>query len=40
VDVDKYVEHMRTTFEQVLTALGLDFDEILGVRSITSFFNR
>ncbi|MEM4576617.1 MAG: DNA-directed DNA polymerase I [Candidatus Nezhaarchaeales archaeon] len=38
VDVEKYVEHMRTTFEQVLTALGLDFDEILGVRSITSFF--
>ncbi|MEM2481512.1 DNA-directed DNA polymerase I [Candidatus Nezhaarchaeota archaeon WYZ-LMO8] len=40
IDVDKYVEHMRTTFEQVLTALGLDFDEILGVKSITSFFNK
>jgi DNA polymerase I len=40
VDVDKYIEHVRTTFEQVLTALGLDFDEILGVRSITSFFNK
>ncbi|MHC1637181.1 MAG: DNA polymerase domain-containing protein, partial [Candidatus Nezhaarchaeales archaeon] len=40
VDVDKYLEHMRTTFEQVLTALGLDFDEILGVRNITSFFNK
>jgi len=40
VDVDKYLEHMRTTFEQVLTALGLDFDEILGVKNITSFFNK
>lgn len=39
VDVNKYVDHLRTTFEQVLTALGIDFDEILGNRSITSFFS-
>ncbi|MDI9619586.1 MAG: DNA-directed DNA polymerase I [Candidatus Nezhaarchaeota archaeon] len=38
IDVEKYVEHMRTTFEQVLMALGLDFGEILGAKSLTSFF--
>ncbi|MCS7139956.1 MAG: DNA-directed DNA polymerase I [Candidatus Nezhaarchaeota archaeon] len=40
VDVDKYLEHMRTVFEQILTALGLDFDSVLGVKNITSFFKR
>mgnify|MGYP000247527190 CR=1 FL=1 len=36
VDVDKYIEIMETTFEQILDVLGLDVDEILrGARSGT-----
>lgn len=31
VDVEKYVEHIQTTFEQVLDALGLSFNEITGM---------
>ncbi len=31
IDVEKYVEHIQTTFEQVLDALGISFDEIRGL---------
>jgi len=37
VDTEKYVEYMRTALEQVLEALGISFDEIVGRRSIESF---
>lgn len=37
VDTEKYVEHMRTALEQVLEALGISFDEIIGRRSLDSF---
>ncbi len=30
VDVEKYIEHMRSMFEQVLDALGIDFDSLVG----------
>src|SRR5437867_13040563 len=28
IDVDKYTEYIRATFEQVLDALGLDYEEL------------
>ena len=37
VDGEKYVEHMRSATEQVLEALGLSFDEIVGMRRISQF---
>jgi len=37
VDVDKYVESLRTTLEQILDALGINFDEIIGVTDLSSF---
>jgi len=37
VDVDKYVEYLRSTFDQVLDALGLDFDEITGLTKLERF---
>ena len=37
VDVDKYVEYLTSTFEQVLDTLGIDFDRILGVTSLEHF---
>ncbi len=37
VDVDKYVGYLRSTFEQVLDAIGLDFDEIIGLTRLESF---
>ncbi len=39
IDIDKYVETLKTTFEQVLDALNLDFDEIIGSKTLESFFN-
>ena len=30
IDTEKYVEHIQTTFEQVLDALGISFNEITG----------
>ncbi|RLI27215.1 MAG: DNA-directed DNA polymerase I [Candidatus Hecatellales archaeon] len=31
IDLEKYVEHIQSTFEPLLEALEIDFDEILGV---------
>ncbi|MEM2101016.1 MAG: DNA-directed DNA polymerase I [Candidatus Nitrosocaldus sp.] len=38
VDVDKYIEYMRTTFDQILGALGYEFDVILGASKLEDFF--
>ncbi|MEM2123642.1 MAG: DNA-directed DNA polymerase I [Candidatus Bathyarchaeia archaeon] len=38
VDVKKYLEYMDSTFEQVLDALGLSFEELIGNRRLESFF--
>jgi len=38
VDVEKYVEAVRSTFEQVLKAFGLTWDDITSRISIDSFF--
>ncbi|MEM4280643.1 MAG: DNA-directed DNA polymerase I [Candidatus Caldarchaeum sp.] len=37
VDVDKYIEYMRSTFEQVLDPLEIDFDSVVGLTSLESF---
>ncbi len=37
VDVDKYVGYLQSTFDQVLDALGLDFDEIIGLTKLERF---
>ncbi|MGC8969550.1 MAG: DNA-directed DNA polymerase I [Conexivisphaera sp.] len=38
IDVDKYVEYLRSTFEQLLDALGYSFEEVMGMTSIEEFF--
>lgn len=38
IDVKKYIEYMDSTFEQVLDALGMSFDELIGNRKLESFF--
>ncbi len=37
VDVDKYVAYLQATFDQVLDALGLNFEEIIGMTRLASF---
>lgn len=37
VDVEKYVGHLQSTFDQVLDALGLDFEEIIGLTKLERF---
>jgi DNA polymerase I len=37
VDVDKYVAYLQSTFDQVLDALGLEFDEIIGLTRLERF---
>jgi len=39
IDHDKYVEHLKTTLVQILEALGISFDEILGSRHIEKFIS-
>jgi DNA polymerase I len=38
IDVRKYIEYLDSTFEQVLDALGTDFQELVGVKRLDSFF--
>ena len=37
IDVDKYVAYLHSTFDQVLDALGLSFDEIIGLTKLERF---
>jgi DNA polymerase I len=37
VDVDKYIAYLQATFDQVLDALGLSFEEIIGLTRLESF---
>ena len=39
IDVEKYVGHIESTFGQVLEALDIEFDEIVGVKRL-EFFSR
>ena len=38
VDSEKYIEYIRGTFEQVLDALGLEWEDLAGVKKLESFF--
>jgi DNA polymerase I len=38
IDVNKYIEYMRSTFEQLLDALGYEFDEIITSTKLEDFF--
>ncbi len=37
VDIDKYVGHLHSTFDQVFDTLGLDFNEITGLTKLERF---
>ena len=37
IDVDKYIEFLRSMFEQILDCLDLEFNEIMGYTKLTSF---
>ncbi len=37
IDVEKYVSYLHSTFDQVLDALGLDFEEIIGLTKLERF---
>ncbi len=37
VDVDKYLEHVKSTFEQVLRAFSLSWDEVIGAYRLDRF---
>lgn len=37
VDADKYISYLRSTFDQILDALGLEFDEIVGLTRLEQF---
>jgi len=39
VDVRKYVEYLDSTFEQVLDALEINFQELIGTKRLDSFFS-
>ncbi len=38
IDVEKYTEYIRSTFEQVLDAVGLDYEELTGAKKLESFY--
>ncbi|MDH7563620.1 MAG: DNA polymerase domain-containing protein, partial [Candidatus Bathyarchaeota archaeon] len=37
IDIEKYVAYLQSTFDQVLDALGLDFEEIIGLTKLERF---
>ena len=37
INIGKYVEYLKSTFDQVLDPLAIDFDEILGVTRLETF---
>jgi DNA polymerase I len=37
IDVEKYIGYLHSTFDQVLDALGLDFNEIIGLTKLERF---
>jgi len=38
IDTNKYIEFMRGVFEQILDPLGISFDELIGIKKISSYF--
>ena len=39
VDAEKYIEYIRGTFEQVLDALGVEWEDLAGVKKLETFFS-
>jgi len=39
VDTSKYLEYVRTAFEQILLALGVSWEEVGGQRSLAKILN-
>ena len=39
IDIQKYMEYLRSTFDQVLDALGIEFEDLIGVKKLESFFS-
>jgi len=39
VDSEKYIEYIRGTFEQVLDALGIEWEDLAGVKKLETFFS-
>jgi len=39
VDIDKYVEHVRSTFEQLIEAFGTSWNDVVEGTSILSFLS-
>jgi len=37
IDIDKYIAYLQSTFDQVLDALGLEFEEIIGLTKLERF---
>ena len=37
IDVDKYIAYLHSTFDQILDAIGLEFDEIIGLTKLERF---
>ena len=38
IDRKKYKDLYKSTFEQVLDALGISFEEIIGIKKLDSYF--
>ncbi len=38
IDVDKYMEYIQSTFDQALEAIGVSYNEVMGVRTLDRFF--
>ncbi len=38
IDYTKYKEMVKSTFEQILDALNIEYDEVLGIKKLSSFF--
>jgi DNA polymerase I len=38
IDKDKYIDTLRAVFEQVLDAIGINFEELLGFTTLDQFF--
>jgi DNA polymerase I len=39
VDSEKYIEYIRGTFEQVLDSLGVEWEDLAGVKKLDTFFS-
>lgn len=40
IDEEKYLDHLETTFKQILRSIGIDFNEIIGSSHLDAFFKK